>query len=528
MAFNPSSTIQLCTVPFDSSQKNQVYFESLSAQVAYFTTRVKKIFTDYTTVRGTSPDGKPFSSVKVGENIDTLRGLGINYMMYQNAQFGKHYFAFITEMVYINENVTQIFFEQDVYQTYLFDVEIMPSFVEREHSVTDAIGDNVVPEKFDVSEFEYTRLGSPIDENKLAWGYLLCATETWHEVAPDYRMSGVFQGLYFYYFDTEAALAGYLALLQADKGDCVVSVTVIPKFCISANNRYETGFVLGSANPAVESYVVDRSAYAFTFGGYVPTNNKLFTSPFMNLTISNHAGSEGVYNFEDFENPNNCLFYVLGDVSPNPSITMYPHNYKGIEKNIDAGLSISGFPQCSLNTDTYKLWLAKNYPQHALSMATGVAQMLAGGVSLAAGVSAPVGLGLVVSGAHQMLSTINTHYAATREPNRATIGNVNSNLLTASGFNKFDVYCRRIKRTYAESIDTYFHMFGYQTNKCKKPNLSSRPYFNYVKTIDVNIKGEIPNEDMALLKRIYNDGVTLWKPTATMYNYGVDNSPIKG
>lgn len=527
MAFNPSSTIRLCTVPFDSSQKNQVYFENLSAQVAYFTARVKKIFSDYLTVRGTSPDGKPFSSVKVADHIDNLRGLGINYMMYQNAQFGKHYFAFITEMVYINENTTQIFFEQDVYQTYLFDVVLQPSYVVREHSATDEIGDNVVPEQFNVGEYEYTRLGSPIDNDKVAWGYLLCATETVYEVAPEYCKSGIFQGLYFHYFDTEANLAGYLGMLT-NEGDCVVSITVIPKFCISASGMEETGYVLGSSAPAVTSYTVDRSAWAFTFGGYVPTNNKLFTSPFMNLTVSNHAGDEAVYNFEDFADPNDCLFYVLGDVSPNPSLTMYPYNYQGVSENIDAGISISGFPQCSYNTDTYKLWLAKNQYSIGMQYATGFGQMIAGGLMAGTGWGAVAGGPLMLSGASQVLNTICTNYEASKEPNRAHLGNVKSNLLTAAGFNKFDVYCRRIKRSLAQTIDAYFHMYGYQTNQCKTPNVSSRPYFNYVQTIDVNITGEIPNEDMQRLKQIYNEGVTLWKPTATMYNYNVDNSPEVG
>ena len=91
--------------------------------------------------------------------------------------------------------------------------------------------------------------------------------------------------------------------------------------------------------------------------------------------------------------------------------------------------------------------------------------------------------------------------------------------------NKFDIYYRSIKREYAQTVDDFFTMFGYQTNRVKVPNVSSRPCFNYVQTIDINIIGAIPNDDMLKLKNIYNSGVTLWKPTATVGDYSGNNAP---
>ena len=84
---------------------------------------------------------------------------------------------------------------------------------------------------------------------------------------------------------------------------------------------------------------------------------------------------------------------------------------------------------------------------------------------------------------------------------------------------------QKIRKHHAQTVDDYFTMYGYQTNRVKVPNVSSRPYFNYVQTIDVNIKGGIPADQMERLKAVYNNGVTLWKSTATIGDYSVDNSP---
>ena len=84
-------------------------------------------------------------------------------------------------------------------------------------------------------------------------------------------------------------------------------------------------------------------------------------------------------------------------------------------------------------------------------------------------------------------------------------------------------YKRTARKDIAKSVDDFFTMYGYQTNKVKIPNTYSRPYFNYVQTNGVNIVGAIPNDDMERLKRVYDEGVTLWNPNATVGDYSVDN-----
>lgn len=558
MAFNPSSTIFLCNVAIDSTYQNQIYFANRAAQQSYFSGKVVKTFSDYLTVRTTRADGSLQSSVKVNANIDYLRSLPCNYMYYQNAHHGTRiFYAFITKFIYVNEGTTEIVFETDVYQTWMLDCQLKQSYVVREHSETDEIGDNITPEKFCFQDYSYSHVYN--DTTLRNWGYLVAttgnnleSTSFWEDlfggdevVVQGKPMSGIYQGLFFWYYKSETALNDFLNEIVKEEQDCVVFIAVVPDFCVSANGGGE-GLLGSSTAPAQKEITISWGNNMFAFDGYIPRNNKLYTSPFLKLVVCNHSGQEAEYNAEDFLNRDEIKFKMYGDVSANPSITLCPMYYKGLELNYDAGISISGFPQASMNTDTFKLWLAKNQFSTGTGIVAGVG-MLAGAVALAvgtggagllaagsvatgvttgAGISAGATAGaLGFAGANTVLNTIGNVYTASQEPNRAEGGNTRNNLLTAMGMNKFDFYCKRIKGEYARTVDDFFTMYGYAVNKLKQPNVSSRPVFNYIQTVDVNIVGSIPNDDMLMLKQLYNRGITLWKPNATIGDYSADNTP---
>ena len=80
-----------------------------------------------------------FNSFKVGYDYDYLVSLGVNYLIFNNGY--KDMYCFITSKEYISSEVTQINFEVDVLNTYLFDFEIKNSFVERKNCTIDEITD---------------------------------------------------------------------------------------------------------------------------------------------------------------------------------------------------------------------------------------------------------------------------------------------------------------------------------------------------------------------------------------------------
>lgn len=557
MAFNPSSTIYLCNVDIDNTYSNQIYFEDIYTQAEYFIKRKVYTCSDYLTVRKTKTDGSIISSVKVNKNIDAL--YDCNYMMYQNANHGtKWFYAFIVDFIYINEGTTEIIFETDVYQTWLKEAVLLDSFVEREHSATDEIGDNLVAESFVVNDFNY----QPIAEEKTdfgQWGYLIACTEAVYygsvQSPKPNKHSGIYQGLYFYFFKSFLDINDFIERLD-DKGkESILSITAIPEFSVShaklewTKETYvegegvkfvdydDIGIVRGTDYPNEKSIVINAKNVTSMDGYKNIKNNKLWTYPFFSLEITNNSGDIREYNVEDFVNRANIRFCLYGDISVAPSLMIVPQNYKGISEESDVdflygiasdfGLSIGGFPQCAFINDYYKLWSAKNIGSQHINVLSGLSSA-AFGTALALTGHPIAGGGAIVGGVTSIMSTINKSYMANVEADKATVGQPKNNLLTAMGRNKFNMRFKTLKYNQAKTLDNYFTMYGYQTNALKIPNISSRPYFNYVKTIDVNIAGRLPDKDMKILKSMYNNGVTFWKPTATVGDYSVDNRPVKG
>lgn len=106
-------------------------------------------------------------------------------------------------------------------------------------------------------------------------------------------------------------------------------------------------------------------------------------------------------------------------------------------------------------------------------------------------------------------------------------GQLNSaDVNVASGNNTFHFYKMSVKAEFARIIDNYFSMFGYKINRVKVPNITGRTNWNYVKTINCNFDGDIPQTDLNIIKAMFNNGTTLWHNPTTIYNYGNSNNIV--
>lgn len=147
MYIAPTSVIRLLKgVPLDPKYQHTLYFEDKEQQRIYFAGKLHKSIMDGT-----------YQRVNVGvtrfnQKADEL--YNCNYMMFQNGSYGdKWFYAFITKIEYVNDAASNVYFEIDVMQTWLFDIELKRCMVEREHSLTDNIGDNIVSENVDMGYY---------------------------------------------------------------------------------------------------------------------------------------------------------------------------------------------------------------------------------------------------------------------------------------------------------------------------------------------------------------------------------------
>lgn len=124
MVITPNSEIRLLKVPLSLDNKNQLTFENATAQYNYFSGL------GYLELENASYQRKD-NVIRYPEHIDTI--LNYNYVMYKNTNYSnKWFYAFISSMRYVNDNMTEISIITDVFQTWQFDINFKSCFVERE------------------------------------------------------------------------------------------------------------------------------------------------------------------------------------------------------------------------------------------------------------------------------------------------------------------------------------------------------------------------------------------------------------
>ena len=106
-----------------------------------------------------------------------------------------------------------------------------------------------------------------------------------------------------------------------------------------------------------------------------------------------------------------------------------------------------------------------------------------------------------------------------------TRGNTNTgDVAYASGSFEFPYYKMSVRYEMAQVIDQYFTMYGYKVNRLATPNIHKRSNWDYIKCIDVNLEGDIPEKDLDKIRSLFNNGCTFWHNTSTFLNYSATNS----
>ena len=490
MYIEPSTNIKLLNrVPLDNTYTNTIFFLSASEQTAYFSSKVKHNLQQQTYQRLNR------GVCRIGLKSDYC--YDCNYMMFQNPSYGqKWFYAFITSVEYLNDNVCEIRYEIDKLQTWLFDFNLKQCFVEREHSVTDVAGDNLVIEKIDTGEYVADNYYSDKVHREMVYIIAVSGSETGDAVQGG-TYAGTYSGVQFRKFSNTSDVNNALEI-YASNGliDSVLGVYEV----------YEDYLGYNSGVPYVGEISVSKPT---SIGNYTPKNKKLLTYPYCFMLAESGDGNNNTYMYEYFSDVV-CKYEVYATFNGLASLLLYPFNYKGIQNNYDETLSMNNASvQCAYNVDAFKAWLAQN----SVNLVTSTAQGLIG-----------VATGNVGSAINTVGTLANVEIKRRTTSPKATMGG-NGAINQLVQLNEMKVYTKRIQRQFAERVDDYFTRFGYATNRLKVPNISSRPYWNYVKTVDCTITGSVPADDMREICSIHDKGVTYWKNGNDIGNYLLDNSP---
>ena len=530
------SKVYLLNTPLEDDMKNTLYFASASAQQTYMQNNILKSYLNVSYQRDTS-------TFRCPAHIDTIRNC--NYMMYQNTAYSnKWFYCFIKKMTYISDGLTDIEFEVDPIQTFMFDITLRPSFIEREHTNDDSLGANTVPENIELGDYVENNLAPEKAFNLNRTNTYFCIAfnrfiDEWSGSTPitTVCLNSLPDAYLYLGFDSLSDLKECVKVYnKAGHPDYIASIFVAPKACFQ--NRTYIGGNVGFpdylysfyAYTTYTTYFEDSASITsnqLLDGSYSPRNKKLLSYPFRFLQMSNMNGSVANYHYEYFKNPNDGTlgsylhFNLKGVSTQGCDIKVYPTNYKGILDNYEEGLSMGKLPVGGWSSDAFTNWLTQN----GVNIATGfVSDAISVGVGIA---SAPAGGGIgIANGVTGIANKIGTIYEHSMMPPQAegstNIGSATYTWsMTAMNFRHMS-----IRKQFAQIADDFFDMFGYATHRVKTPNTAHRANWWYTKTIDCNITGNVPNDYMNQIKDSYNNGITFWRNPSNFLNYSVNNGIV--
>lgn len=504
MYIQPQSIFKLIRgVPMHSDRKHTLYFTSSASQLAYFNSKVKYTYTDFSYV-------KKDNVVRVPICADNI--YDCNYCMFQNVGFGtKWFFGFITNVKYINNEVSEVEIMVDHFQTWLFDMTVENSFVEREHVADDTVGKHTLDEGLN--------FGGNIIQ---AWWtyYFTEETNGWKvhvTVKPSLIQQVAQLDTALLFLENQFVPNGYTVDMSASgletlnqllsqlllEGYDIIDMSIYPSIFDNAVTRIPIDDLHTHGVNRPTSYFEMPSASTVE---YVPRNKKLLCYPYTYLKVVTTNGDEQNFKWEN-TNSGEVQFHLYFNKYNGASCQLRPDNYEVSNARAYA-LAITDFPTVSWHSDKAMSELPLKAIKGAIKSVVGAlsGQPLVTTTSVASGVSDVLDVG--------------------SQTGFTKVGHGNSNLDLKYDSFGYQFYTMGIKAEYARKVDDYFTRFGYRVDRYKVPELTSRASFNYVKTRECDIGGNIPDEAMNYISDMFNSGVTLWHNPTTVGNYTQDNSIV--
>lgn len=560
----PSTTVRVCqSIPLDNTYTDTILFTSKSAQESYFASKTKKTYSGLTYQRLAS--NSTTWAIFLEDVADYF--YDCNYLCFQNGGFGnKWLYAFISDILYINENCTAITFEIDVMQTWLFDFEIKKSFIERMHVADDTISRNVVEEDLNfMQRYEYyyvenSRLfeGStrPLDtdgefDDRIIYDSIILVStsedvDEEDEVLEGGLIQNTYQGLKYIGFNANDLGVGYCnawlkRMNEGGKAGAINSISMVPSagltYSSGGNGKLNINIEDPNGNVGEKEYLIN---YSTLDDDYIPKNNKLFCWPYHFFSITTLDGQSYDYKYEDIiesdpvPGTTTMKFKFKFAFGTDPTYFMYPSYYMKCNNNYDYGIKLSGFPKCNWNFGVWENYYAQQDTNITLSMlasALGSANQAASGVMNSSGgskgsLAASAGMSIAQAGMGALqagLSTFGGLSVVKSQPDQSkganNVGGVNYNMETMD----FWIIHKRLHWGYVVKIDDYFTKFGYRVNSTGVPNLHTRKYWNYLKLDQPSVTGNMPVGDMRMIKQILSNGITFWH-TTDVGNYDLNNN----
>lgn len=500
--WTPQTTISFCAGT-GITRDQKAYFSSNSGMISWLTGKRKFIDNELSYQRA---DERQYTMVQ--HNYYDM--LECDVMFWENAGFSSKYLvALITGFEWVNPETTKVYFEIDPYSSFCGEIEWQQCMVEREHVNNDWTDgqpnwNNIgIPEKIEGSPVTIiNQLVFPMIPSRFIVLSPYIADGTSVDITFSGRVQdGIYSGLNMAVFDSEDDVNTFLTSIAANPAadlNNVAGVLSVPAYFMN-----EEEWDIANINAP---WIVLQDRY---------NNSKVYSSQYCMFRIEGIAGKARDF-LPELIGSNGLATPqtgVRGRANINGGlggIAAYVYNYKGIEDDLEDAFLITELPQ--------GVWIGNNLLDNGIKNAISALGTFTGAATgamqgaLAAG-TGPAGA--IIGGISGAITGAASGISALADAAKQSVkmsGDQNTNANLAVGFGAYRICVRWYVSPQAtmEAIDSYFDRFGYAVGKIKVPNVNTRPCWNYVKTVEAHIGGDIPANYREDIEDMLNNGVTFW------------------
>lgn len=528
---------------------NQCYYSSRTAR--------DRDFDSYTDREMSELASCDKSKREIRLNISYYVGNQYNYGVI--IESNKRYYIFIDSVEWkSNLNTCILHYSYDYWQTYCYDITLEQSYVEREHVSDDTFGKHIIDEGLPIDEYK-VQSSDVINGDNNGMYFCISVSDTSGVISaehneqtaipPTCRPSKYEQSTMIVFSDDLTKINWVLnALVTQNKIDGISGLYSIPKSAIP-NGIQRTGYDWYTGDGDIKYVGINNSlpdmlawnlSKPSTVDGYTPINQKCFTYPYCFCNITNNNGNSLQGQFELSNDKQSVKFrYYFPCIEGNTSFG-YLEDYDGVSKNFDKSIQGQTNIELPYVTNTFSAYISANQNsianqyktidrnetfanvQAGVSGVTSLIGNLATG-NVGGAVSSVVDSAMNVAG--NELNAYNQRQAIDSSlKDQQSKANVSHGAYTGIGNIivgqiGFKGQLMTVTSENIQMIDEYFTMFGYKVNVIKKPQFNSRPYWNYIKTSGVNLRGNVPQDALLIIKQMFDNGVTMWHKTSYFYKY---------
>lgn len=538
---HPTTRVDLFTVPWGKPDECHaiVDFPTAAAQVAAF---------DDLAAKGVS--ATKFNYIKKDQAFriegNFARFEAFNYCRYQNRDFvnrqgnKKWYYAFIDRVEYIAQDIAMIYITTDYWQTYQFNITYYKSMIARGHVKVneDTVGRWLQPEP----------VGAPADYEKEI--DVFSAGDSW---VPYWSMvsvsrppgAGESDWIYGGYGKLESMTGQYAGFVydnatiqklidvyagETDRRKDIITFRCVPYWVYSAlkNNGYVIPVTVNGKeiNYCKENITITLDTEAEIAGntlacGYTPRNKKMLTSMCRVYVVYNYNGFSQPLRPEFIKGnsikmsaemrpigSNGFKLKIKNYAKPAESVFDVPYSFE-----MQIGYNENGGVQGSLN--------------RVGSVLNAAGAVAGGAVSLGANIASGNVAGAITSGVGAVSSIFNASRDIANAFNSkvASKGNQSDTNSISSENCKFRLVDCSPLYDECGPIDDFLDLYGYAINEWGKISSwkDTRSKWNYLQTVDCNIKVNAPAPEAASIRSMFNTGVTIWHSISDFGNYSLNN-----